>query len=121
MSYRYVYGDLLSRIDVDAICHQVNCLTIKPHGLSLKLAEKYPGADIYRHRKGIENRNLASIDTRGIPGTIKIFNRQTFPSVICVQTQWDYCRCDKSYERNISPHIDTQKNRRKKVVSKVLK
>jgi hypothetical protein len=46
MSYRYVYGDILSTKDVDAIAHEVNCLTIKPHGLSLKVAEKYPWADI---------------------------------------------------------------------------
>ena len=89
MSYRYVYGDLLSRTDVDAICHQVNCLTVKAHGLSLKLAKKYPWANIYKFRKAVLNRNLASVDSRGIPGTIQIFHHCTHPSVICLQAQWD--------------------------------
>ena len=31
MSYRYVYGDLLSRTDVDAICHQVNIVSQLKH------------------------------------------------------------------------------------------
>ena len=113
MSYRYVYGDLLSIMDVDAICHQVNCLTVKPHGLSMKLAEKYPWADIYKLRKSIGNRNLASPESRGLPGTIRIFNHRTFPSVICLQAQWDYGRCDKSYQRNIPPHTDSEENRQK--------
>ena len=90
MSYRFVYGDLLSIRDVDTICHQVKCLTIIPHGLSLKLALTYPWADIYNRRKGVGNRYLATLETRGIPGKIKIFKQEPNPDVICVHVQWDY-------------------------------
>ena len=87
MSYRFVYGDLLSIRDVDAICHQVNCLTIIPHGLSLELALTYPWTDIYSRRKGVGNRNLATLETRGIPGKIKIFKQDLYPAVICMHAQ----------------------------------
>ena len=113
MSYLYVYGDLLSRKDVDAIFHQVNCLTVEAHGLSLKLAEKYPWANIYKFRKAISNRNLASVDSGGILGTIQIFHHCTHPSVICLQVQWDYGRCEKPHQRQyLPPHHDTIENRR---------
>ena len=38
---------MLESKDVDVIIHQVNCLCIKAHGLSQKIAEKFPWGDIY--------------------------------------------------------------------------
>ena len=113
MSYRFVYGDLLSIRDVDAICHQVNCLTIIPHGLSLELALTYPWADIYSRRKGVGNRNLATLESRGIPGKIKIFKQDLYPAVICMHAQWDYGNCEKAHQRYIPPHIDCKETRQK--------
>jgi hypothetical protein len=51
------------------------------------------------------------VESRGVPGTIKIFDQHGFTSVICLQAQWDYGRYDKSFQRNISPHTDSEANR----------
>ena len=47
MGVKYVYGNLSTIKDVDAIIHQVNCLCTKVHCLSQKIAEKFPWVDIY--------------------------------------------------------------------------
>ena len=109
MSYRLKYGDILNMSDVDCICHQVNCLTVEAHGLSLRIAEKYPFADIYKNRTRLQNRNLATVETRGIPGTIEIY--QQSPAVICMLAQYDYGRCNKRYQRSIPPYKDTANQR----------
>ena len=110
MTFRYVYGDLLEMTHVDAICHQVNCLTVKSHGLSRLIAEKYPWADIYSFRTQLGRRNLATLDTRGVPGTIKVFERMSNPSVVCFLSQWDYGKCGQA-KRLIHPYKDTEDNR----------
>ena len=50
----HVRGDITIFRDADAICHQVNCLTVKAHGLSKKIAHAYPWADIYSKRNIFE-------------------------------------------------------------------
>ncbi|KAK3107265.1 hypothetical protein FSP39_010737 [Pinctada imbricata] len=110
MTYRQVCGDLLHMTDVDAICHQVNCLTVKSHGLSRRIAEQFPWADIYSFRKPLGRRNLATMETRGTPGTIQTFEGETVPKVICLLSQWDYGKCGQS-NRRISPYTDSKENR----------
>ena len=58
MSVHQVYGDLLTIDHVDAICHQVNCLTVRSHGLSRQIALKYHWADIYQKRRPVAKRNF---------------------------------------------------------------
>ena len=111
MSLRLQYGDLLAIKDADVICHQVNCLTVKSHGLSNQISSKYSWGDIYQTRISINGRNLASLHTRGIPGTIKVFRKRNFPSIVCMLAQWDYGRCDQARKRNIPPYCDTTENR----------
>ena len=110
MTYRQVYGNLLQITNVDAICHQVNCLTVKSHGLSRQIAEKYPWADIYSFRTPLGRRNLATVETRGNPGTLKIFELGTSPSVVCLLSQWDFGKCGQSH-RQIPPYKDTEEDR----------
>lgn len=111
MSVRLQYGDLLETTDVDLICHQVNCLTVKSHGLSEQISNKYPWCDIYKTRQSLGGRNLATLETRGIPGQVKIFQNSGHPSIGCMLAQWDYGRCDKPRMRNIQPYRDTKENR----------
>ena len=111
MSVRFRYGNLLTINDVDVICHQVNCLTVRPHGLSLTLSQTYPWGDIYKTRKSINGRNLATKETRGEPGTITIFEITSKPAVACLQAQWDYGKCSSVQKRKILPYSDTPNNR----------
>ena len=113
MTLHIAHGDILTTYNIDGFCHQVNCLTVKSHGLSAKVAEKYPWADIYRFRVKVRVRNLATSETRGVPGTIRVFARTNFPAVICFQSQWDFGRCDNIRHRQIPPYIDSKENRQK--------
>ena len=42
-----IRGDITHLNTAHAIYHQVNCLTVKVHGLSAKIASKYHWADVY--------------------------------------------------------------------------
>lgn len=111
MSVHQVYGDLLTIYHVDAICHQVNCLTVRSHGLSRQIALKYPWADIYQKRRPVAKRNLATLETRGVPGTLRIFSKSGCPAIVCFLSQWDFGRCQNIRQRKISPYVDTKENR----------
>ena len=74
------FGDILETKDV--IVYQANCLCITPRGLSEqfaqhrtwglsgKIVEMFPWANIYSTRRGDSSQNLAIVEDRGIPGTI---------------------------------------------------
>ena len=111
MSIRFQYGDLLDIVDVDLICHQVNCLTVKSHGLSAQIAKQYPWANVYQSRISMNGRNLATTNTRGTPGKVKMFNKTNYPSVACLHAQWDYGCTNRLRKRNIPPYNDTTENR----------
>ena len=111
MSVRFQYGNVLSISNVQLICHQVNCLTVKAHGLSAQIARSFPWADVYRTRTPINGRNLATLTTRGVPGKVRLFTKTDHPVIACMQAQWDYGRCDGFRNRNIQPYFDTKENR----------
>ncbi|XP_045180875.2 uncharacterized protein LOC123540143 [Mercenaria mercenaria] len=110
-SVSYQHGDITSIRGVDAICHQVNCLTVKAHGLSSQIAKKYPWADIYAKRKSIGNRNLATVETRGTPGDVAIYGDNSGFHVVCLLAQWEYGKCFRSRREEISPYKDTPEKR----------
>ena len=70
----FVDGDITDIRNVHAIVHQVNCLTVKSHGLSAIIGKKYPWADVYSKRTSTKSRNLATAETRGKPGNVKIYD-----------------------------------------------
>ena len=86
----YIRGDNTNIHHVDAIAHQTNCLTVRAHGLSATINRKYPWADIYSRRTPIGNRNLATIETRGIQGTVEIFADGFGFHVVYMMAQWKY-------------------------------
>ena len=55
-----------------AIAHIVNCIAVRPYGLSEVLAKKYPYADTYKTRKAIGTMNRAHVSSRPAPGTIQV-------------------------------------------------
>ena len=92
MSVTDLRGDVLSLPWVDAIVQQCNCLTVKPHGLSQRIADRFPWANLYATRQPLGRRNLAIEADRGIPGTVRMMSHSTHPDVICLLAQWDYGR-----------------------------
>lgn len=112
MGIKLVFGNLLKTKDVDAIVHQVNCLCIRAHGLSEQIAEHFPWADIYSTRRGESSRNLAVLEDRGIPGTIKVFKspKGLSPDIVCFLSQWDFGTVDQA-NRQVPPYKDTKENR----------
>ena len=80
----FCFLDLLKLREVDVIIHQVNCLCVKPHGLS-KQIKKYPWGDIDSTRRAEGKTNLAVVEDRGIPGTIEIFKSldPLRPNIVC--------------------------------------
>ena len=69
--------------NVHAIVPQVNYLAVKSHGLLAILAKKYQLADVYSKRTSIKNRNLATVETRGKPGNVKIYDDGNGFHVVC--------------------------------------
>ena len=80
-----VSGDLLDA--KEPICQQCNCLTIKPHGLSKYISDKYSWADPYTTRP-IKTANTTSSPDE--PGTIVEFKNPLYPYniVLCFMAQW---------------------------------
>jgi hypothetical protein len=68
-----INGDLLNASE-RVIIQQLNCTTIKAHGLSKSIAQKYPFANVYRRWQAINTRNHATWGTCGIPGEIAVSN-----------------------------------------------
>ena len=109
-------GDLTEWRGVDAIVHQGNCLTVKPHRLSAQIARKYPWGDAYRYRRRQGFRNLAVPEDQKEPGTIQIMRNwkrlhKSSPDVIMLDAQWDYGK-GGGYQR-VPGYEDNQKNREK--------
>jgi hypothetical protein len=59
------------------IAQQYNCLTVKPHGMSRSIAERYPWANLYTTW-----RPLAIEADRGLPRTLRILSNAIDPDVI---------------------------------------
>lgn len=88
MSLIVVQGDLLQSGEA-VICQQLNCLSVKTHGLSTAIAAKYPYADVYAQRRQMGRRNLAVPEDRGVPGTI-VIREGDGPIVVGLYGQYDY-------------------------------
>lgn len=84
---KVVKGDILEANE-KYIGQQCNCVTVKSHGLSKSIADKYPWADVYRLRAQSGNRNCCVESDRSTPGTIqKIYGHNKV--VVCLFGQ--YC------------------------------
>jgi len=106
MSYtQLIQGDLLNP---NPACHliiqQLNCLCVRPHGLSEAIAKKYPYANVYANRTGIGRKNLAILADRGTPGDIVISQPKEIdgPIVVGLYGQYDF---GKAYQRSYRPAL----------------
>jgi hypothetical protein len=101
------------------ICQQCNCVTVKPHGLSKYIADRFPYANVYASRPA-RSANTAAVPDE--PGTVVEMGYELedgaeeapadrTPTVLCMMGQWlpgkpgVYSRC---YPRT---HTDTPADR----------
>ncbi|CAC5368677.1 unnamed protein product [Mytilus coruscus] len=112
MSVKFVFDDLLTIRDVDVIILQVNCLCTNAQGLSKAIATKYPWANIYSKRRAESHTNLAVLEDRGEPGSIRFFKspKPLQPDIVCFLSQWDFGTTDQIV-RKIPPYTDIRLNR----------
>lgn len=88
---RDITGDLLDPSVADYIVQQCNCLTVKPHGLSQSIETRYPGTCSYATRRRVGKRNLAVVEDRQRPGTIRIVKPCSLhpaPRIVSLFAQW---------------------------------
>lgn len=86
MIVKEVSGNLLDA-EEKFVAQQCNCVTIKSHGLSRTLAQKFTWADPYALRKPAgPGRNCAAIADK--PGTIRILSGGGPFEVVCLFAQW---------------------------------
>jgi len=83
------------------IVHQINCLTVKAHGLSEKLFSKYPYSDVYSKRRQEGNKNLAVDKDRGTPGEITVSWEKDKPVIVGLLAQYDFSTVNYRYRRGI--------------------
>ena len=107
-----VRGDLLNDSNnLNFILQQLNCLCVKPHGLSKTISDKYPHGKIYEARQQQDRRNLAVEKDRDVPGSLVVsFPSQNIgnllpPIIVCLFGQYDYGKSYKYYKNN-RPFLD---------------
>lgn len=90
-----IKGNILESSE-DYILHQCNCLTVKSHGLSKTIEEKYPEGVVYNKRRPLGRRNLAIEEDRAQPGTFLICGSKE-QQIISIFGQWRSGKIGTSY------------------------
>lgn len=113
-SPKIVSGNLLNT-DYHIIIQQLNCLCVKPHGLSESIAKKYPYANVYEKRQRLDKRNLCIPSDRGIPGNITVsgFKEDKKPIVIGLYGQFDF---GKPYFKSNRPKCEIKETREQREI-----
>src|SRR5919206_3160170 len=84
-----VQGSII-QCNEEYVIQQCDCISTKCTKLDMNYVEEFPWADVYGQRKQMNGyRNMASYDSRGKPGTIKIFDNgsKNDPKVVAFFTQ----------------------------------
>jgi len=110
---KIIKGDI-TESECKYLAHQCNCNTVKSHGLSKTIADKWPWADIYSKRVAIGYRN-ATIKP-SIPGTIELITNQNSDEddkkmIICLFAQWAPGKCGDYARYYPKTYNDTKENR----------
>ena len=109
MNYSIINGNLLET-SCPILVQQSNCLTMYGKGLALALSKKFSYADLYGKRTSVGGKNLATKDTRGVPGTLEVLKDPTGkgPQIACLLAQW---APGKGKYRYPGPYKDTKDDR----------
>ncbi len=98
----------------DAIVHQCNCITLKCLGLAQAIEEKFPHGRLYQKRTPITlNANLATEETRDVPGTFQWMKSESpdQPDVVALLAQWRPGKVPSSYSYPECEPIETPEQR----------
>ena len=106
-------GDLL-KANESYICQQCNCVTIKSHGLSKSISDKYSYGDPYKNRP-IKTPNTTSQPDK--PGTIVKLQHPNEPdkyhTILCFMAQWGPSRPNRYKNYYSNTYEDNYENRKK--------
>lgn len=106
-----IEGDLIEA-DADVIAQQCNCLTVRPHGLSMYIKENM-GVDPYGKRKKLGNRrNLAVEEDRSKIGSIVLYGKKNRRPryVACMYAQFAPGKPHSYYQDICQQHVDPVTN-----------
>lgn len=106
-------GDLLDATE-SYICQQCNCVTIKSHGLSKSISDKYSYGDPYKNRSKKTANTTSQPDT---PGTIVKLQHPKEPNnhhiILCFMAQWGPSKPNRYKHYYSSTYEDNYENRKK--------
>ena len=83
---KIINGDLLEA-KAEYICQQSNCISVKPHGLSKAIKDKFD-IDPYSNRRCFYGKNYAVSEDHSKPGTIQVFKSKNGQKIICMFAQY---------------------------------
>lgn len=111
---RKVSKDLLTASE-KFIAQQCNCVTVKSHGLSAAISQRFKWANPYSTRKPISpTRNCADKKSTDKPGTVRTLSSPSGPfSVLCLFAQWAPGQAGDYSKYYPSEYDDTPNNRLK--------
>ena len=106
-----ISGDLLCAKE-SYICQQCNCLTLKSHGLSKSISDKYEWANPYAIRPKKSANSTSEPDE---PGTIVEMSHplkpDKYPTVLCFMSQWCPGKPNKFNQYYSKEYADTVSER----------
>ena len=107
-----VVGDLTSsefQNPQTCLVQILNCVAVRPHGLSKTLAMKYPYSNLYIKRRSIKNLNRAIVQDRPKPGTLDICRPNSLnPTGPMVANLYAQFYMGKDLNRNLSSKMLTK-------------
>lgn len=102
-----VRGDLLDA-EENYIAQQCNCVTVRAHGLSKSLAQRFPHGDVYGDRSKKSGNTAQEPDT---PGSVVVTEHDGEPVLLHLMAQWTPSK-PGSYNRHYpQTYKDTRANR----------
>jgi hypothetical protein len=109
-----IYKNLLKSSE-ELIVQQCNCVSINAKGLSKSISDTFPYGNIYTERKCIDNKNIATIESRDIPGSVRIKRPHIQgPIIAFLMAQWNIGKPGQKYynkEKDMDKYDDTAQNR----------
>ena len=115
-SLTIIDGNILDAQE-EYILQQCCCTAVKPHGLSEVIAIKWKDCNVYSERRKIGNRNLAVVEDRPKPGTIKVVGER---KVICAFAQYAMGKSGRYDSFNIPDTPNDRYNYFKECLDKIV-
>lgn len=111
-SVQTIKGDLINlELSEDSvICQQINSLCVTPRGFAEVLAKAYPYSNTYANRKRLGRKNLCIESDRDPPGTIRIHQSPSNPTIVNLVAQYRMGKPGK-WHQDVPGPADTKEER----------